>query len=452
MTVVLASASLFVPVVSALLLLRATLRVSWSLVMSLAILVGFGLSSLEFALSLFLFDGSRLSVYGLDFVVLAVALAVYLRRGPLPIAATASEKDPVRLVLLPCLALAVITGATIFIVNTIVSPHGEWDAWAIWNLRARFLYHGGSHWRAAFDERLAWSHPDYPLLLPSLVARGWRQLGSPTPVVPALVAFLFAAASVGILYGSLSSLHGRMQALLGALSLTGTLVFTQAAATQLADLPVGCFVLATCALLVLHWRQAGRAYGLWAGFLCGMAAWTKNEGALLVLCVLAVEGVRVLRARALAWDRIGPFLLGLVPGLALLVLFKVRLAPASYLFEDGAGQMLARILTPGRYVEIAHAFFGTGVTFGGWLALALIAYAILIGKTRDDDNRRASFAIGGIVTLMLAGFFAVYVITPKDLAWQLEFSLSRLLLQLWPSALLAFFLFTAGPTEVTIRR
>jgi hypothetical protein len=53
---------------------------------------------------------------------------------------------------------------------------------------------------------------------------------------------------------------------------------------------------------------------------------------------------------------------------------------------------------------------------------------------------------------MLAGLFAVYVITPKDLAWQLQFSLDRLLLQLWPSALLAFFLFTAEPTEATSRR
>jgi hypothetical protein len=75
-----------------------------------------------------------------------------------------------------------------------------------------------------------------------------------------------------------------------------------------------------------------------------------------------------------------------------------------------------------------------------------------MGATRDDDSRRAGRAVASLLALMLAGFYAVYVVTPKDLAWQLEFSLDRLLLQLWPSALLAFFLFTAGPTEASGRR
>ena len=27
-----------------------------------------------------------------------------------------------------------------------IQPHGEWDAWAIWNLHARFLYRGAGDW------------------------------------------------------------------------------------------------------------------------------------------------------------------------------------------------------------------------------------------------------------------------------------------------------------------
>ncbi len=51
------------------------------------------------------------------------------------------------------------------------NPHGNWDAWAIWNMHARFLYRGGASWRVLFSPELAYSHPDYPLLLPELVAR-----------------------------------------------------------------------------------------------------------------------------------------------------------------------------------------------------------------------------------------------------------------------------------------
>jgi hypothetical protein len=55
-------------------------------------------------------------------------------------------------------------------------PHGTFDAFGIWNARARFLARAGSDWGRAFlvDAR---SHPDYPLLQPLTVARFWACLG-----------------------------------------------------------------------------------------------------------------------------------------------------------------------------------------------------------------------------------------------------------------------------------
>lgn len=448
MTGAIAAASLVLPVASAFLLLQATLRVPRVLLVSLAIVVGFGLGSLTFTVTLFLLDGSLPFLWALDLGALAIALSVFLRRQRLPAPPVDPGRQSIDWVLLSCLVLAVATAAAIFIVNSIATPHGEWDAWAIWNMRARFLYQPGAQWRAAFDERLAWSHPDYPLLLPTLVARVWRQLGSTPTVVPATIAFLFTAATLGVLYGALSMLRSRSQALIGGLCLVGTATFVQAGATQLADLPVGCFLLATCALLAVHRRRGDRASAFWAGFLCGMAAWTKNEGALLVACVFAVAGLRMLHARRIAWPEASTFLLGLMPSLVVWGIFKAEFATRSYLLEQRAGQALAQILNPGRYLEIGYAFLVGSARLGSWLGLALVAYALLMGRTRDENGRRAGTIVASVLALMLVGFFAVYVVTPEDLAWQLEFSLSRLLLQLWPSALLAFFLVTAAPAEV----
>jgi hypothetical protein len=44
----------------------------------------------------------------------------------------------------------------------------------------------------------------------------------------------------------------------------------------------------------------------------------------------------------------------------------------------------------------------------------------------------------GLMTLgiMVAGYYMAYVVTPQDLAWHLDSSINRLLLHLWPSALL----------------
>jgi len=44
------------------------------------------------------------------------------------------------------------------------------------------------------------------------------------------------------------------------------------------------------------------------------------------------------------------------------------------------------------------------------------------------------------VALMLAGDFAVYVLLPNDVNWQMSTSLDRLFLQLWPAGLFAFFM------------
>jgi hypothetical protein len=46
---------------------------------------------------------------------------------------------------------------------------------------------------------------------------------------------------------------------------------------------------------------------------------------------------------------------------------------------------------------------------------------------------------------MYTGYLVFYVITPYELKWHLETSLSRLLMQLWPSFILAAFLTTRSP-------
>ena len=52
---------------------------------------------------------------------------------------------------------------------------------------------------------------------------------------------------------------------------------------------------------------------------------------------------------------------------------------------------------------------------------------------------------------MLAGEFVAYVAFPRDIVTQLNVSLERLVTQLWPSGLLAFFLAANPPQLVNIR-
>ena len=108
------------------------------------------------------------------------------------------------------LAGASATALATFASQSIVFPHGEWDAWAIWNLRARFFFHGFPDlWRNAFDVALSDSHPNYPLLLPLSIARVWTFAGADSVGVPVVWAAAFTAGAAYVAGASVARTRGR---------------------------------------------------------------------------------------------------------------------------------------------------------------------------------------------------------------------------------------------------
>ncbi len=161
---------------------------------------------------------------------------------------------------------------------------GQWDAWAIWNIHARFLF-GASNPRVLLASPAIW-HGDYPLLMPGLVVAGWRAVGRATPAVPIVVAFGFTAGTVCVLGGGVASLRSTFLGLLAGIILLSTVPFLEQGASQCADVPFGFFVVTTFALLGAaraRERSAGRRLMALAGVTAGLAAWTKNEGFLLLI-------------------------------------------------------------------------------------------------------------------------------------------------------------------------
>ena len=73
-------------------------------------------------------------------------------------------------------------GAVFFLTGYFVlyaSKYGSWDAWAMWNMHAKFLYHP-ELWKQLFTSNLTYSSLDYPLMLPSVVAFFWNSSFSET--------------------------------------------------------------------------------------------------------------------------------------------------------------------------------------------------------------------------------------------------------------------------------
>jgi len=359
-------------------------------------------------------------------------------------------------------ALAVfVLGAATFSLSSACWPHGDWDAWGMWNLHARFIYRGGEEWTGYFSEHLKWSPPDYPLLLPLSVARTWVFAGGETVVGPIGVAFLFMTGVALVLYSGLALLRGKLRAALAVIVLAGTPLFVARAATQYADIPLAFFYLATLVLLCLadREREGGRGLLVLAGLACGMAAWTKNEGLLFIVCVLLARTWSSARTSGIrsCWSWMRPFLAGLLPVALIVLYFKIQYAPPNdILGEAGRASVLERILTPARYATIGEWFIKQAFAFGRWEELRfmpispmplLLGALVLFGIRPDARELQGAGTAARTLVLILAGYFLIFLITPHILEWQLSSAGGRLLMQLWPSALFVFFMVLGDPVS-----
>jgi hypothetical protein len=432
------------------------------LLLIVALTIGFSLGASSIAF--FLGRVWSLTPFAIDAVMLILAGACAARwrsshrdRRPQSIAAHRTSGLIERVI---AGGFAVVAAGAIYAAIARAAAYATgWDAFAIWNLRARFLFRDAAHWRDGFTHLLDWSHPDYPLLLPASIAHVWTAAGHEGAAVPATIGLLFAAATVMLLVGAVSFLRGLSQALLAGTVLLSTPLFVEQSAWQYADVPLGFFVLATMVLLCMdsvtgspkgphYGRQGGsreppHASGwlAFAGLAAAFGAWTKNEGLLVLVALIALM---LIRRRPLL-----PFLAGAAPVLLVLAFFKFAIAPSSDLFP-GPDRVIHAIGSPQRYLMITSWIVRDAWNFGQWLVpvTALLAiYGALVGRAEQGSERAAVTTAMATLVITLVGFAAVYVITPLDLEWHLRFSLNRLFLQLWPSALFIFFITIRTPEE-----
>jgi len=434
--------------------LRPSLHNALSL--SLGAGVGLGIASCLYFICLTL-AGPKLALLAIVegvFVLAAVVLGLRVQARGTEL--TWSDGPPPARYLTVLFAAAALLGLALFVTHSATKPHGEWDAWSIWNLHARFLYRGGELWKNAFSNRIAWSHPDYPVLLPGLISLCWTLARAESTLAPITIAFLFTFATAGLLISSLGILRGRVQAFIAGALLLGTVEFVEVGAMQYADVPLSFYILATVVLLCLQDRHPeDLRFTLLAGLTAGFAAWTKNEGLMFVFVVILARAIAVLRfgARPLLVRQLGAVAAGLVFPLAVVAFFKLRLAPPNDLASARPADIIAHVSDFGRWITVLQGFgkqaffFGQmaveGVLVRGFLipiALVLLLYWFLV-RFRVHERDRSSVATAGLtLALMLAGDFAVYVLFPNDVNWQMSTSLDRLFLQLWPVGLFAFFM------------
>lgn len=321
-------------------------------------------------------------------------------------------------------------------------PFGGWDAWEVWNFKARFILLAGEHWTNIFQPLLWRSSPHYPLLLP--LVNVWAWIFQPRPdfqLIPQITALLFTFLTTGLLLAALLKETQRPVVIAAPVLLLTTTFFGTIATSQYADIVMAYFLLAA----IYAVREGIKSYekrffGL-AGMSLGCLAFTKPEGMIAALLLLVLTGGYILFIKNR--QRQTGILVGLM-GTVLVcslatVLQQLVYSPGNQTFING----LASTDHPSTLYRLKWSLAFLLVELQAprwdWMWFLFGAGIVLGGRA---CWRRENL----LIPLFLAGYLGVvmtyyWINTYFSIGWWLQVSLNRILFSLLPTA--AFWVFAS---------
>jgi hypothetical protein len=364
---------------------------------------------------------------------------------------------------LTLLSLTIITFASLASLNlSLAEPTGNWDANAIWNLKAKFFFRGaGDAWQRMFGKEIWFSHPDYPLMLPAAVARLWTYVGYETHLAPIALGIAFTTLTLALLFTSLASLRGLLPAAVALLLLAANESFLWYGGAQVADVPLSFFALAAAVFLTIAWQRAGeggecpplRLIAL-AGACAGLGAFVKNEG--LAICVAFAIACTFNAIITRHWKPLAALVAGMAVTLTLVATQKLLFTGETYLTADqpSSAAFLDKLLDLDRHRAIltflSRWYLGLREWYSpaeGWRLnqwpvpmlnepafLLLLALPLIFGVKVSPDRRPPALTIGVMLLLVILAYYAVLLVMPYDLAVLVQ-SLPRYFLHIVPSAI-----------------
>lgn len=434
-------------------------KINWLFLFSISIPLGFGITACLLFLWSIVFHPSFPGYVIIEWLLIAcLAFLLWKKRGLI----RQNLPDPRKWSRLDLLCAAgflfvVIIGLVSFSDYTNANPHGRYDAWAIWTVRARMLARGGEHWQSVFVPPVF--HADYPLLVPLTIARSWITAGTESQRIPPAVAGLFTFASAGILTGVLFSLGKRKIAWLSGALFLSTPWVIYFGSLQFADLPLATCLLSAVACICLAFQddELANRWLILSGIFAGLAAWTKNEGQLFlaVYIVIASLAVYLEFRKSKPFRRMGSLVVGMLLPVAVVLLFKFTLAPVNDVVDtSNLSGAFSQLTSFQRYVEVIHALQAYPKGFGGWSAPIPLVFLLLWLALRpviNNQNKTSILTLSALLIVQWIGYFLIYVITPHGLQIHINQSYDRLLMHMYPSFLLLIFLFLP-PVEELFKR
>ena len=157
-------------------------------------------------------------------------------------------------------------------------PDGGWDAWQVWNFKAKFLLLAGEYWHNLFSPELWRSSPHYPLLLPLINVWGWLWTSQPGNATPLITSIIFAVLTGGLLSSALWEQNKNIFSLLPGLLFLTVPFINLLATTQYCDIVLSFYLLVAIITLTQAQKQQNSLLALLSGLFTGFLSFTKPEG------------------------------------------------------------------------------------------------------------------------------------------------------------------------------
>ena len=322
-----------------------------------------------------------------------------------------------------------IYALAIFLKYFINNPMGSWDGFRIWNIKAEFLYLQSPLWKNVFSLPHFMSHCDYPMFLPSSVARIWQYAGQQCFWANMVIGLLFTFGLVYLLYQAVCYFKSEKTAAVVCTVFMISDIFLVNGAAQCADIPLAMFFLSAVVCLFFYFKNKRFTTFLLSLTFAGLSAWVKNEG-LMFLVVYSIVMMCWFAANKRMKKTVITAILTAIFGACIVLYKKFTGAPNDliYGFVEVKSYMFAFDFH--RYLVVLQTFltlmFGKFVLF---LSLAILA----IKGFKIKEKFKNSFALSlAILLFMIAGYLAVYILSPHDINWLTENSMERIILQILP--------------------
>jgi len=315
---------------------------------------------------------------------------------------------------------------TIFFFNS-TQRWGHWDGWAIWTMHAKFLFYENSFVNL-FTNEIDWTHPDYPLMQSSIIAILWKSFNNQSPIIPLVLAYTICILIMTLIVTSFIEKGQLKKGLLSLFILSCTGILSKYGGLQYADTLLSLFFLLPFVLITHHPKEGNPLIFLLVGFFVASGAWVKNEGlAFFVIFSFFYFIYNYKDKKALV-----NYLIGAAIPLITIIFFKVNYAPVNDLVAGTDEALSVKLFDLSRHY-ITLKYFIVYLATEAPIVLFLGLYCTFkyhFYKTLPFNT----------ILSLLALYYLIYILTPRDLVWQLSNSFDRLVHQITAVLLYTMFI------------